>query len=345
MLEKEANNIDAVTVSTPDHTHAVAAMMAIKMGKHVYCQKPLAHDIFEVRQMVQAAREYKVVTQMGIQIHAMESMKLFVEMVQSGMIGPVREVHLWCDRTWGRGDIQRPQETPPVPAGLDWNLWLGTAPERPYHPDYLPGKWRCWWDFGTGSLGDMGCHIFDPAFWALKLTSPTTIEAAAGPFSSESCPISSMVRYEFPARGELPPVTLCWYDGGLKPWRPKDLEVNRDLPPNGGLYVGEKGTILLPHVGGPRLAPESCMKDFQKPEQVLPRGIDHYQEWIQACKGGRDTLAGFDYAGPLTEAVLLGNVATRTRQRIHWDTESMKITNLPEANQLLQRTYRNGWTL
>ncbi|OQA01892.1 MAG: Inositol 2-dehydrogenase [Planctomycetes bacterium ADurb.Bin412] len=345
MLEKEEKNIDAVTVSTPDHTHAIIAMMAIKMGKHVYCQKPLAHNIFEVRQLTEMARKQKVVTQMGIHIHATETMKLFVEMIKSGMIGPVREVHLWCDRTWGCGAIQRPQDTPAVPDTLQWDLWLGPAADRPYHPVYLPGKWRGWWDFGTGSLGDMGCHIFDPAFWALDLTHPTTVEAAASPFSDEGCPQTSMVRYEFPARGELPPVTLTWYDGGLKPWQPGGFELNRAMPENGGLYIGDRGTILLPHVAEPRLIPESRMKDFKQPEKILPRGMDHYQEWIQACKGGRNTLANFDYAGPLTEAVILGNVAVRTRKKIHWDAEVMKVTNLPEADQYLRRTYRKGWTL
>jgi predicted dehydrogenase len=343
MLEKEEQNIDAVTVSTPDHIHAVAAMTAMKMGKHVYCQKPLAHDIFEVREMTKAARKYNVVTQMGTQIHATNGMKVMVEIIQSGMIGPVREVHIWSDKKWGGGT--RPTDTPPVPPELDWDLWLGPAPQRTYHPTYLPGNWRKWWDFGTGTLGDMGCHIFDPAFWALELKYPDSVQAHPGPFNPETYPTALAVRYEFPARGDQPPVTLTWYDGDRKPFLPKELESNRKLPSQGGLYVGEKGTILYPHMGAPRLIPESKMKGFKAPKPFLPRGVNHYQEWINACKGGPQTLSNFDYAGPLSESVLLGNVAIRAGERLFWDGENMKVTNSDKANTFLQREYRPGWTL
>jgi predicted dehydrogenase len=343
MLEKEEKNIDAVTVSTPDHIHAVASMMAIKMGKHVYCQKPLAHDVFEVRKMTEAAKQYKVVTQMGTQIHATNGMKLMVEIIQSGMIGPVREAHIWSDKKWGGGE--KPSDTPPVPPELDWDLWLGPAPQRPYHPTYLPGNWRKWWDFGTGTLGDMGCHIFDPAFWALKLARPISVAADPGPYNKETYPTALEVRYQFPARGDLPPVSLTWYDGTTRPPRPKELEAQRKLPSQGGLYVGEKGTILYPHMGAPRLIPESKMKGFKMPKSFLPRGVNHYQEWINGCKGGPKPLSNFDYSGPLSESVLLGNVAVRAGKRLLWDGENMKVTNIPEANQLLRREYRKGWTL
>jgi predicted dehydrogenase len=343
MLDKEGKNIDAVTVSTPDNTHAVAAMMAIKMGKHVYCQKPLAHDMYEVRKLTEAAREHQVMTQMGIQLHAESCVKLVVEMIKSGVIGKVRKVDIWSGKNWGGGT--RPKDTPPAPETLDWDLWLGPAPWRPYHPTYLPGNWRRWWDFGTGTLGDMACHIIDPAWWALDLTYPTSVEADPGPFNSETYPQKTVVRCEFPARGDLPPVTLTWYDGANRPPKPKELEQERDLPGQGGLYYGEKGVILAPHGGNPRLIPESRMKGFKLPEPFLGRGINHYQQWIRACKGGAKPLANFDYSGPLTETVLLGNIAARAGRKLLWDGPNFRITNVPEANEYLRRQYRKGWTL
>jgi len=343
MLDEEGKNIDAVTVSTPDNTHAVAAMMAIKMGKHVYCQKPLAHDIFEVRQLTEAARKYKVMTQMGIQIHAENTVKLVVEIIKSGMIGKVRKVDIFSNKNWGGGS--RPKEGEPVPETLDWDLWLGPAPWRPYHRVYLPGNWRRWWDFGTGTLGDMGCHIIDPVFWALDLGYPVSVEAHPGEFSNETYPQKTVVRWEFPARGKLPAVTVTWYDGVNRPFLPKGLEPGRKLPGQGGLYYGEKGTILAPHMGGPRLIPESKMKGFKPPEPFLPRGVNHYQEWIRACKGGPKPLANFDYSGPLTETILLGNIAARAGRKLFWDGPNFKVTNAPEANEYLKREYREGWRL
>lgn len=343
MLEAEDKNIDAVTVSTPDNTHAVAAAMAIAMGKHVYCQKPLAHDVYEVRHLTELARKYKAVTQMGIQLHAMVVIKLLVEIIKSGMIGQVRRVDLWSNKNWGGGT--RPTETPPVPEHLDWDLWLGPAAERPYHPTYLPGNWRRWWDFGTGTLGDMGCHIIDPAWWALELGYPTSVEAKPGPFNNETYPEATIVRWEFPARGGLPPVVVSWYDGVNNPPRPPELEQGRRLPDQGGLYYGEKGTILAPHMDGPRLIPESKMKGFKPLAQLFPRDIDHYQEWIRACKGGPKPLANFDYSGPLTEAILLGNIAACAGQKLSWDGPNLKVTNVPEANKFLRREYRKGWNL
>jgi len=342
MLENE-KSIEAVTVSTPDHTHAVAAMMAIKMGKHVYCQKPLAHDLYEVRRMTQAAREHKVVTQMGTQLHAETHLRQLVEMIRAGVIGKVRRVDLWSGKNWGGGT--RPTDSPPVPETLDWDLWLGPAPYRPYHPVYVPVNWRRWWDFGTGTLGDMGCHIIDPAWWALELKYPTSVEAQPGPFSNETYPQKTIVRWEFPARGDLPPVTLTWYDGANKPPRPKELEEGRNLPGQGGLYYGDDGVILAPHGGGARLIPESRMKAFKPPEPVFERGINHWQEWIRACKGGPAALSNFDYAGPLTETILLGNIAAKAGARLAWDGPNLKVTNIARANKFLRRKYRLGWTL
>ncbi len=343
MLEKQ-KGIEAVMVATPDHTHAVIAMMAIKMGKHVYCQKPLAHDIYEVRKLTEAARKHKVITQMGNQLHATDALKILVEGIKSGVIGKVRDVHVWSGVSYGLG-VARPKEKPPVPSTLDWDLWLGPAPYRPYHPTYLPGKWRSWWDFGTGTLGDFGCHIIDPAFWALELGHSMSVEARTTRFNNEICPAASVVRYKFPARGELPPVTITWYDGGLLPWRPVELEEQRKLPRSGGLYVGEKGKVLAAHGAAPRLIPESRMKDFERPKPFLPRGVDHYQEWVLACKGGPEPLSNFDYAGPLTEMVLLGNVAIRTGKKLNWDGPNMRVTNVPEADEYIHCQYRQGWAL
>lgn len=345
MLEKEDKNIDAVVVATPDHTHAVAAMMAIKMGKHVYCEKPLTHNIYEARQLTEAARKYKVVTQMGIQGHAAEELKLCVEMIMSGMIGNVHEVHLWSDRpSWPQG-IDRPEETPPVPATLDWDLWLGPAQQRPYNPCYAPFSWRGWWDFGTGALGDMGCHIFDRAFWALKLGNPISVEAYSTKVNSETAPLASVITYEFAERDGMPPVKLIWYDGGLKPPKPEKMAAERQLPDNAGLFIGDKGIILAPQGGGPRLIPESEMNDFKRPDPILQREVGHHQDWIRGCKGGPKPLANFDYSGPLTEAVLLGNLAIRTGKKLDWDSAEMKVTNVPEANQYIRREYRQGWSL
>jgi len=347
MLDKEDNNIDAVTVSTPDNIHAVAAMRAIKMGKHVYCQKPLAHDVFEVRQLTEAARKYKVMTQMGIQIHAEDTVKVVVEIIKSGKIGEVRKVDIFSNKNWGGGT--RPQEGQPVPETLDWDLWLGPAPWRPYHKAYVPGNWRRWWDFGTGTLGDMGCHIIDPAFWALDLKYPISVEAHPGKFNDETYPEATVVRWEFPERdnplgGKLPPVTVTWYDGTNRPFLPREFEPGRKLPGQGGLYYGEKGTIMAPHMGGPRLIPESKMKGF-KVEPFLPRGINHYQEWIRACKGGPKPSANFDYSGPLSETILLGNVAARAGQKLFWDGPNFKITNISDGEKYLKREYREGWSL
>jgi len=359
MLEKE-KNIDAVVVATPDHTHAVAAMTAIKLGKHVYVEKPLAHSIYEVRQLTEAARAAGVATQMGNHGHAAETMRLLKEWLDDGAIGTVREVQAWTPHAvWPQG-IDRPKDTPPVPETLDWDLWLGPAPERPYHPAYLPHTWRGWWDFGTGAMGDMGCHILDPVFYAFDLSYPTSVEASFSTFvreglnwnkefNNETYPRASLIYFRFPARGARPPLKVTWYDGGLMPERPDELapELKMGSIFGGLLFIGDKGKIICNAHGadGLRIIPESQMQAYQRPPQRLPRSIGHHKEWIAACKGGPPAGSNFDYAGPLTETVLLGNVAIRAQRRIEFDPLAMKITNMPEANVWLHREYRAGWSL
>jgi len=359
MLERQ-KDIDAVVVATPDHTHAVAAMMAIKLGKHVYCEKPLTHTIYEARQLTEAARHAKVATQMGNQAQAMEGPRLVREWIEDGAIGPVREVHVWSDRPGGRWPqgVDRPKETPPVPDALDWDLWLGPAPHRPYHPLYAPFKWRGWWDFGTGPLGDMGSHNLAPVFWALKLKYPTSVEASSTGVNAETLPLACMVHFEFPARGDMPPVKVHWYDGGLLPPQPEELEPGRTLPHDDGvLFVGDNGRLLAEVWGAqkPRLLPESRMKTYKQPPKTLARSPGHHAEWIEACKTGKPTGSNFEFAGPVTEATLLGTVAVRTgkqrggscliRQKLAWDGPNMKVTNVPGANEFLHTRYRKGWTL
>lgn len=352
MLEKE-KGIDAVIVATPDHTHAGPAMMAIQLGKHVYVQKPMTYSVEEARKLTEAAREAGVATQMGNQGHSGEGVRLVREWIQAGAIGGVREVHIWTNRPFGRWSwpqgVERPQERPAAPAKMDWDLWLGPAPVRPYHPCYHPSKWRGWLDFGTGALGDMGCHIFDTPFWALDLGAPESVEAASTPVNSETYPVASMVTYKFAARGQMPAVTMTWYDGGLKPPRPEELEPGRRMGTEDGgvLFVGEKGTLVAGTTGGsPRLIPETKMQAYERPAKTIPR-IEgtHEQNWIDACKGGPAACSNFDYAGPMTEMVLLGCVAIRAGEKLYWDAENMKVTNVPDANEFVHRVYRSGWTL
>lgn len=351
LLEKE-KDLDAVLVDTPDHTHAVISIAAMKKGKHVFCQKPLTHSVYEARRMAEVARESKVATQCGTGNYTSEEAHRLQEWIADGAIGPVREVHNWSNRpVWPQG-IERPQETPPVPPGLNWDLWLGPAPFRPYHPAYLPFVWRGWWDFGTGALGDMGCYSFDVIVRALKLGPPTKVDACCSlfntKFNEESYPRASIVRYEFPARGDMPPVKLIWYDGGLRPERPEELEEDRPFGDwSGGiLFVGQKGKILCNFAGGsPRLIPEARMRAYKQPPKTLPRSIGHHQEWVRAIEGGEPAGANFEWAGRVTETLLLGNIAIRMRKTLHWDGQNLKVTNVPEANQYVQRPYRPGWTL
>ena len=351
----EQKDIDAVTVSTPDHQHAPASMMAIKLGKHVYCQKPLTHSIYEARMLTLAARKHKVATMMGNQGHASEGVRAFCELIWAGAIGPVREAHCWTNRPiWPQGR-NRPEGSDPVPANLDWDLWLGPAPVRPFrkaHPDgkqpvYHPFAWRGWWDFGTGALGDMACHIMDPANWALKLTHPLSVEAETSGLTAEMGPNWSVIRYQFPARGEMPPLTLTWHDGGKKPGPELlGLKPGATVPDNGSLFIGDKGKLTCETYGdNPRFTPDSKTQEFPKVARILPRSVGHYQEWIEACKGGPNTGANFDYAGPFTEIVLLGNLAVRSGKKIEWDGPNMRARNAPEVAQFIRREYRQGWTL
>lgn len=352
MLEKE-KEIEAITVSTPDHTHAVIAMMAIKMGKHVFVQKPLTHTVYEARVLARAAKKAGVVTQMGNQGHAREGGKLVCEWLWDGAIGDVREAHCWTNRPiWPQG-IEAPKEIPSVPPTLDWDLWLGPAKWRPYHPAYVPFSWRGWWDFGTGALGDMGAHIMDHAYWALKLKYPTSVQASSTPYTKDSPPMAEIVTYEFPARGSMPPVKMTWSDGGLMPPRPVDMEPGRRIGDRGGgiLFIGEKGTLMCSVYGdNPRIIPESKMRAYKRPEKTIPRSPGIHAEWIEACKKGDPKLAttNFEYSGPLTETMMLGNVAVQIQDKhtkLLYDGEKGAITNLPEANDLLHMEYREGWSL
>ncbi len=359
MLERQ-KDIDAVIVATPDHSHAVIALTAMQLGKHVYVQKPLSRTVGEARKLAEAAVRYRVATQMGNQGHSGESIRLLCEWIWDGAIGPVREVHCFTDRPrWPQG-IGRPSDTPPTPPALDWDLWLGPAPYRPYHPTYTPMTWRAWLDFGSGALGDMGCHIIDAPFTALKLEHPEKIEARVTnqyverrqKFSNnESFPLSSIIHYSFPARGDMPAVDLHWYDGGMAPQRPKDLEGGRELrlgDGGGTVFVGEKGTIISgSHGESPRIIPEVKMRAYTRPPKTLRRVTGtHEQNWIDACKGGPPATSEFDCAARLTETVVLGNVALRfPGEVLEWDGPSHKVINVPEANAFLYPNYRKGWHL
>lgn len=350
MLEKE-KGIDAVTVSTPDHNHAVIAMAAIRLGKHVYVQKPLTHTVKEARLLAKAAKEAKVVTQMGNQGHAGEGARLICEWIKDGAIGNAFEVHCWTNRPiWPQG-IDAPAEIPSVPSTLDWDVWLGPAPFRPYHPAYHPFKWRGLWDFGTGALGDMGAHIMDQPFWALNLKAPTSVQASSTPYTKDYCPRAEVVTYEFAAREGMGPLTLTWWDGGMMPPRPADLEPGRMMGDDGGgcLLRGDKGLIMCGTYGeNARLVPETRMQEYQRPEKTILRSPGIREEWIEAIKKGTKSTSDFSYSGPLTETMLLANVAVRLKDKnmkLLWDGEKMEFTNLPEANELLHFEYRPGWSL
>ncbi len=363
MLEKETD-INAVCVSTTDSLHAFGAMAAIKKKKHVYCQKPLTHDVWEARQLTLAAREHKVMTQMGNQGRAGEGNRLMVEWIEDGAIGEITEVHSWTDRPAGYWPqaVSRPDYVPAsTPDTIDWDRWIGPAPMRPYHPIYLPFNWRGWWDYGTGALGDMGCHILDTPVWALKLGHPIAVQASSSPFTPDSGPIASVVTFEFPARGKMPPVKLMWYEGGLTPPRPMELEAGRRVGDGSGtLFIGTKGAILCnTYAEQPRLVPETKMKAYKQPPKRLkrvPNGLAGiYADFINAIKTGEPACSNFDVSGPLSEIVLMGNLAVRANaafqdkglrgQRLLWDGEKMEVTNIPEANQYVKREYRQGWSL
>jgi predicted dehydrogenase len=363
MLEAMEKEIDAVIVSTPDHHHAVATAMAIRMGKHAYVQKPLTHSVYEARLLRELAKKHKVATQMGNQGSAERGLRRAVEVIQAGAIGQVREVHVWSNRPiWPQG-IDRPEGEDPVPDHLDWDLFLGPAPKRPFKRDtYHPFKWRGWQDYGTGALGDMACHTANMPFRALKLGYPTEIEAESSGMNKETFPKSSKIRFEFPAREGLRALRFWWYDGGWKPANDvaervldhiastKDREGKprgRNLPGSGCLLIGEKGHLFSPDDYGAQflLLPQKDFDGFQGPSETIPRSPGHYKEWVEACRGGAPAYSNFDVAAYLTEIILLGCVALQTGKKLEWDGPAMKAKNARESARYVKRNYRRGWEI
>lgn len=378
MLDKEKNNIDACSISTPDHTHAVATLAAMQLGKHVYTQKPLTHDIYEARILAQAAKKYKVITQMGNQGGSGDGVRKAKEMVDAGMIGKVYEAHAWTNRpVWPQG-----QATPTgkfdIPKELNWDLWLGTAKHIEYNPAYLPFNWRGWWAFGTGALGDMACHILDPVFRILPIDYPESAECSVGTVWKEmwndtqnidACPPASIIHLVYPRKNDKGKIKLSWYDGGLLPARPDELQPGEAFGnwDGGLLFIGTKGKMLFDCYGSnPRLLPTRLMDEKRMPKQKIKRVPEgHYLQWVNACiagYGNATTSSPFEYAGPFTESVLMGNLAIRSwlmknpklkgwddkylgRKKLLWDAENMKVTNFDEANQFVKRDYREGWSL
>lgn len=337
MLEAEGDKIDAVTVATTDHHHAPATIRAIRAGKHVYCEKPLTHTVQEARIIAEAAAEKGVATQLGTQIHAGDNYRRVVEVIQSGAIGDVTDVHVWVGKGWGITELTG-SEAPP-PEWLSWDLWLGPAPERPFVAGrYHPAQWRRWWDFGQGTLGDMACHYMDLPFWALKLRHPTFCEAEGAEVHPQMAPTGLVVRYRFPARGDMVACNLTWYDGDMIP---KEVAGER-VPANGVMFVGTEGKMFADY-GRYRLFPSDKFAGFQPPEQTIPKSIGHHAEWIKACKDGSPTTCNFDYSGALTETVLLGNVAYRTGASLEWDAKNLKATNCEAADAYISKEYRAGW--
>jgi predicted dehydrogenase len=320
----------------------------MKRGKHVFCQKPMTHTVVEARRLGEVARGNGVSTQVAVGNQASEDTRVLCEMIWAGAIGPVREVINWSSRPFWPQGLDRPKESHPVPEGLDWNLWLGPAPERPFHRAYLPFVWRGWHDFGCGALGDMGCYSFDTIFRVLKLGAPASVEATSTERHAETFPQASIIHWSFPARGEMPAVRLTWYDGGLKPPRPEELDAGRSLDAEGLLFIGDKGTILCGFNGGrPRLIPEAKMKAFEPPPKTLPRSPGNDREWLDAIKGGKTKPgANFEFSATVTETLLLGNVALRVAgQKLLWDGASGQVTNLADANKHLHFESRQGWSL
>jgi len=346
----DQDGIDAIVVATPDHTHAVATAAALRSGRHVYCEKPLTHTVSEARIITELAQKQKLVTQIGTQIHAGTNYRRVVELVQSGAIGPVKEVHVWAAAIYGGHDA--PKDTPPVPPNLDWDLWLGPVTPRPYHPDYVPFKWRNWWHFGGGSLADFGCHFMDLPFWALGLKYPMSVEPIYGPpVHPDSPPPWMIVKYnfsliDFSRRGEASQlayhVPLTWYHGGKRPEIVGDELFAKYK--SGVLFVGEKGNLISDY-SKHALLPEEKFKDFAAPAPFIPDSIGHHKEWVEAIKTGGPTTCHFGYSGPLTETALLGNVAYRIGKKLEWDAENLRAKNCPEAETLIQHHYRAGWKL
>jgi predicted dehydrogenase len=356
-LYDRASEFDAVVVSTAEHTHAFATLPALQLKKHVYCEKPLTYNVQEARIIREAAAAAGVATQMGTQIHAGDNYRRVVELVQGNTVGPIRECHVWVSRAWGlqpseeeakrNKDVvfvqNRPTTADPIPDGLEWDLWLGPAPARPYNNVYLPGpKWYRWWDFGNGTMSDLGSHWIDLPFWALKLKAPATIEASGPPPHPEIAPASMQVKYEYRASGNQPALSLTWYQGADKP----ELWTKSRIPQwqNGVLFVGEKGMILSDYSRHMVLLDDTA-QGFERPAPSIPKSPGHHEEWIHACKTGAPTTCHFGYSGLLTEANHLGNVAYRTGKKLEWDAAAMRATNAPEADRFLRREYRTGWKL
>ncbi|MBL7729594.1 MAG: Gfo/Idh/MocA family oxidoreductase [Chitinophagaceae bacterium] len=378
MLDKEKNNIDAVSVSTPDHTHAVATLAAMQLGKHVYTQKPLTHDIYEARILAQAAVKYKVVTQMGNQGASGEGVRRTKEMIDAGLIGKVTEAIAWTNRpVWPQG-IPTPKGDFAVPSELDWNLWLGPAKDMAYNPAYLPFNWRGWWAFGTGALGDMACHVMDPIYRILPIDYPESAECSVATVWKEmwndtqnpdSCPPASIIHLSYPRKDNKGKISVSWYDGGLLPERPAELLPEEAFGSwdGGVLFIGTKGKLLADCYGvNPRLLPTKLMKEKTMPPETIKRVPEgHYIQWVNACIAGYgkgETSSPFEYAGPFTESILMGNLAIRSwlmknpklkgwddkylgRKKLLWDAKNMKVTNFDEANQFVRREYREGWKL
>jgi len=339
----DQGDIDAVLVATPDHTHAVATVAALRSGRHVYCEKPLTRTVSECRIVMETARQTRRVTQIGTQIHGGNNYRRVVELIHSGAIGPVEEVHVWVDASYGHKRL--PENFPPVPDHLNYDLWLGPVPFRPYSPDYLPGSWRNWWAFGGGALADFGCHYLDLPHWALGLNTPLSVEVLAGPPPElESVPPWLIVRYSYPARADLPAVDLTWYHGGKQP-PPQVLapELARAWK-SGVLFLGNKGQLLADY-SRHLLLPEEKFKDFARPAPFIPNSIGHYKEWAQACKTGEPTSCNFQYSGALTETVLLGNVAFRAGCKLRWDSARLRARGCAEADEFIHHEYRKGWRI
>ncbi len=353
MFDELEKNIDAVIVATPDHCHAVAAMAAIKRGKHVYCEKPLAHSVYEVRELMKAAQEHKVVTQLGNQGHSSDTIRMFCEWVWDGAIGKVHTIHAGCAAV-NSGVDRLPQlkEQPAVPATLDWDLWLGPSQQRAYHPAYHPYQWRGWVPFGNGTVGDWTCHVVDPVFWALDLGAPKTVQAQVKDWDpktqGDAFPKGEIITYEFPAKGQRGPVTMVWYSGTERIPRPQELEQDRKPVDTGAIVLGDKGAIMYgSHGANPvRIIPEAKQKEYKQPEKTIPRTRGHHNDWLEAIRNGTKAGSDFSYGGPLTEVALLGVIAIKLPgTKLEWDTQAMRFTNCDEANQYVNPPYRAGWTL
>lgn len=340
MIDRESDKIDAVVVGTTDHHHAPASLRAIRAGKHCYCEKPLTHTVEEARMVAEAAKKHGVATQLGTQIHAGDNYRRVVEVVQAGVLGDITDVHVWVGKGWGGGE--RPTQVEEPPEHLNWDLWLGPAPYRPYaRGRYHPAQWRRWWDFGGGTIADMACHFMDLPFWALQLRHPTSCVAEGPEVHPETCPLGLKVEYQFPARGDLAATRLTWYDGNMTPKK----VAGQPVPGQGGvMFIGSEGMMFADY-NRHTLFPRKKFRGFTPPAQTIEKSIGHHAEWIRACKEGTPTTCNFDYSGALTETVLLGNVAYRTGKALEWDAANLTATNVPEAAQYVRKQYREGWEL